>query len=351
MIKKYILPATALLLLLILLIYFKPLRTQQPVTSLKGEGIHTLYAVKITGALPEHETPAQLEQAITQTLEQVDREISTFRSDSVLSLFNRYQGTEPRPITPGMAEIIGTAMKVGRLTNEAINITVGPLVNLWGFGPNKPAERSVPDNQQIARAKAKVGLKHLKLIQNAGGYWLQKDIPDLYVDLSCMGEGYAALLISRMLDGKGINDYLISVGNATFGRGLNPEGKDWRVAIRTPNDKTMALQSESIRLQGHDISTSGSYLNYFEKDGKRYSHIIDSGTGRPIEHNLASASVIAPNPLEANAWDISMMVLGPEKAMQAAKEQGLPVYLISRTGQGFSVQMSEQFRRFLAEDR
>lgn len=351
MTKKYLLPGIALVLLFAGLLYLKLLPSHSAMTTLNGEGIHTLYAVKISGPLPAQETEASLQQAIQQTLAQVDQEISTFRADSVLSHFNQYQGTEPQPITPGMADIISTAMRVGKLTNEAINITVGPLVNLWGFGPNKPAERQVPTDQQIAEAQHKVGLAHLKLIQDNQGYWLQKDIPDLYVDLSCMGEGYATWLISKLLDRKGIHHYLISVGNATFGRGLNPEGKAWRVAIRTPNDEGLSLQADSIRLQGLDVSTSGSYLNYFEKDGKRYSHIIDSRTGRPIEHKLASASVIAPTPLEANAWDISMMVLGPEKALQVAKEQGLPVYLISKTEQGFSVQMTEAFRQFLAERR
>lgn len=346
--RKYLLPATALFLLLFAIAHFIANPARQPVTTLHGEGIHTVYAVKIAGTLPAQENTEQLQQAIDQTLRQVDQEISTFRPDSVLTRFNQYQGFDPQPITPGMAEIITTAMRVGKLTNEAINITVGPLVNLWGFGPHKPDAPQVPDSRQIAAAKARVGLKHLTLIQNAAGYWLQKDIPDLYVDLSCMGEGYATLLISRLLDRMGINNYLVSVGNATFGRGSNPEGKSWRVAIRTPDDSSLTMQPDAISLQGHDISTSGSYLNYFEKNGKRYSHIIDSNTGRPIEHKLASASVIAPNPLEANAWDISMMVLGPEKALQLAKAQGLPVYLISKSDQGFSVQMSPRFRQFLA---
>ena len=185
------------------------------------------------------------------------------------------------------------------------------------------------------------------MISDSQGYWLQKTRPDVYVDLSCLGEGYATQKIAHLLDSKGITNYLVSVGNANFARGNNAKQQPWRIGIRTPTDDGFNIQQEAITLQGFDVSTSGSYLNYFEKEGKRYSHIIDPRSGRPITHNLASATVIAPTPLEANGWDISMMVLGTEKAIALAKEQGLAVYLISKSDSGYTTYMSPQFKQFL----
>ncbi|XBS68613.1 FAD:protein FMN transferase [Acerihabitans sp. KWT182] len=313
-----------------------------------GQAIHTLYSVKIVGPLPENQ--AALQGEISAVLDQVDDEISTFKPNSLLSRFNRYQGVDPFPISRGMAEIIATALRVGHDSGGAIDITAGPLVNLWGFGPDKSKRGTLPSQAQIDEARRLVGLLHLKLISDSQGDWLQKDLPGVYVDLSSLGEGYAAQLLSRLLDGKGLTNYLISVGNAVFARGVNPQGVPWRIAIRRPDDAAVAFQPDAVKLQGYDISTSGSYLNYFEKDGKRYSHIIDTKTGRPIEHKLASATVIAATPLEANGWDISLMVLGPEKAMAAAKKYGLAVYLISKTDTGYAAYMSPQFKQFIIKN-
>jgi thiamine biosynthesis lipoprotein len=334
------------LLIILFFITRKPVEAENH--TFNGQAIHTLYSVKITGPLPEN--PQALQQEIRAVLDQVDNEISTFKTDSILSQFNRYQGTDPRPISRGMAEIIATALRIGHDSDGAIDITAGPLVNLWGFGPDKSKRGTIPDQQQIDLARQKVGLQHLKLISDNQGDWLQKDLPDVYVDLSALGEGYAAQLLSRLLDSKGMTDYLVSVGNAVFARGVNAQGVPWRIAIRQPDDATFAIQQDAVKLQGYDISTSGSYLNYFEKAGKRYSHIIDTKTGRPIEHKLASATVIAPTPLEANGWDISLMVLGPEKAIATAQKYGLAVYLISKTDTGYSTYMSPQFKQFLIKN-
>ena len=314
----------------------------------QGKTMGTFYTIQVAGDLPE--TEEALQDEIRALLEQANAEISTYSSTSTLSRFNQYRGTDPQPISHGMADLILMALRVGHLTHDAMNITIGPLVNLWGFGPDKHMLGTIPDQTDIDRARRNVGLQHLKLISESRGDFLQKDLPDLYVDLSCMGEGYGTALLSRLLDRKGIVNYLISLGNATFARGLNPAGQPWRVAIREPTDAAVEVRDE-VCLQGYDISTSGSYLNYFEKGGKRYSHIIDPATGRPIDHHLVSASVIAPTPLEANAWDISMMVLGTEKAIELAREQGLAVYLVTKTEKGFTTYMSPQFKKFLITNK
>lgn len=286
-----------------------------------------------------------LQNTIQQQLDSDDRELSTWKADSVLSRFNQYRGDEPQPVSDNMADIVTLAMRIGQKTQGKMDITVGPLVNLWGFGPVKQPN-AAPTQAQIEAARALTGLQHLRVIQRSEGAYLQKDLPDLYVDLSTMGEGFATDHLARLMEKEGINNYLVSVGGAVLTRGTNAEGKPWKVAIQKPTDKENAVQAV-VDLQGHGISTSGSYRNYYELDGKRISHIIDPTTGEPIQHKLVSATVIATTALEADGWDTGLMVLGEEQAKALALREHLAVYLIAKQGDGFSSWMSPQFKAFL----
>ncbi|MDC9818263.1 FAD:protein FMN transferase ApbE [Pectobacterium polonicum] len=316
---------------------------ERPLLTIEGKTMGTFYSVKISGAINEDKT--QLQREIDALLEQANNEISTYRDDSVLSRFNQHRGMDLHPISNGMADIIQTAFRVGNATNGAMDITIGPLVNLWGFGPQKQPTR-IPSQQQIDVARENIGLNHLHLLSTEQGEWIQKDLPDLYIDLSTLGEGYGADILAQLMMRKGITNYLVSVGGAISSRGVNAEGTPWRVAIQKPTDQENAAQA-AVNLQGYAISTSGSYRNYFEEDNKRYSHIIDPETGRPITHQLVSATVIAPTALEADGWDTGLMVLGTEKALKLAEQQGLAVYLITKTDKGFNAVMTPQFKSFL----
>ncbi|AJJ20767.1 MULTISPECIES: FAD:protein FMN transferase ApbE [Yersinia] len=315
----------------------------RPQINIEGKTMGTFYSVKISGEIAQ--SPQQLQQEVDALLEQANDDISTYRKTSVLSRFNQYRGTQPQPIPQGMADIILQAQRIGRDTQGAMNITVGPLVNLWGFGPEKQPI-NIPSQAQIDGALKQVGLQHLKLISDNHGEWLQKDLPDLYVDLSTMGEGYGVDQLVNLMMRKGITNYLVSVGGAVSTRGVNGQGQPWRVAIQQPTDKENAVQA-LVDLQGYSISTSGSYRNYFELKGQRYSHVLDPVTGRPINHKLVSATVIATSALEADGWDTGLMVLGTEKALKLAEEKGLAVYLITKTDKGFSAVMTPQFKAFL----
>ncbi|CAI0702561.1 MULTISPECIES: FAD:protein FMN transferase ApbE [Serratia] len=310
-----------------------------------GKTMGTFYSVKVSGDIAI--SPQQLRRQIDAVLERANDDISTYRADSVLSRFNQSRSADPQPIPRGMADIILMAQRIGRDTGGAMDITVGPLVNLWGFGPDKRVVKA-PDARQIDAAKQNVGLQHLKLLSDSRGEWLQKDLPNMYVDLSTLGEGYGADELVRLMARNGITNYLVSVGGAVSSRGVNGQGKPWRVAIQKPTDRENAVQA-LVDLQGYGISTAGSYRNYFEQDGHRYSHVIDPTTGRPIDHRLVSATVIAPTALEADGWDTGLMVLGSEKALKLAEEKGLAVYLISKTDEGFSAVMTPQFKAFLLQ--
>ncbi|GHD89925.1 FAD:protein FMN transferase [Pseudocitrobacter faecalis] len=319
----------------------------QSATVLEGKTMGTFWRVSVVDI--DKKRADELREKIQTQLDGDDQLLSTWKNDSALMRFNLSSSTAPWPVTEAMADIVTESLRIGQKTQGAMDVTVGPLVNLWGFGPDKQPV-STPTQEQIDTAKAKTGLQHLTVINTAGRQYLQKDLPELYVDLSTVGEGYAADHLARLMGQEGISRYLVSVGGALSSRGMNAEGRPWRVAIQKPTDKENAVQA-IVDINGHGISTSGSYRNYYELDGQRISHVIDPQTGRPITHKLVSVTVIAPTALEADAWDTGLMVLGPERAKEVVREQGLAVYMIMKEGDNFTTWMSPQFNAFLVSGK
>ncbi|PDO84063.1 FAD:protein FMN transferase ApbE [Kosakonia sacchari] len=316
-------------------------------TVLEGKTMGTFWRVSVVDISPQQ--AQSLRQKIQTQLDADDHLMSTWKDDSALMRFNHSTSTAPWPVSAAMADIVTTSLRVGEKTEGAMDITVGPLVNLWGFGPDKQPVKT-PGQAQIDAAKARTGLAHLTVINRAGEQFLQKDLPDLFVDLSTVGEGYAADHLARLMEQEGIARYLVSVGGALASRGMNAQGQPWRVAIQKPTDRENVAQAV-VDINGHGISTSGSYRNYYELDGKRISHIIDPRSGRPIQHALVSVTVIAPTALEADAWDTGLMVLGTEQAKEVVTREGLAVFMIIKDGDGFRTWMSPQFSAFLLSEK
>lgn len=320
--------------------------TPAPVV-LEGKTMGTFWRVSVVGI--DAARAETLRSRIQAQLDADDQLLSTYKNDSALMRFNQSKSLSPWPVSEAMADIVTSALRIGQKTQGAMDITVGPLVNLWGFGPDKQPVQ-IPTQAQIDAAKSNSGLQHLTVINQAKQQYLQKDLPDLFVDLSTVGEGYAADHLARLMEQEGIARYLVSVGGALNSRGMNAEGHPWRVAIQKPTDRENAVQAV-VDINGHGISTSGSYRNYYELNGKRLTHVIDPQTGRPIEHNLVSVTVIAPTALEADGWDTGLMVLGTEKAKEVVRREGLAVYMISKEGEGFKTWMSPQFESFLIREQ
>ncbi|YCH50880.1 FAD:protein FMN transferase ApbE [Enterobacter sp. SA197] len=316
-------------------------------TVLEGKTMGTFWRVSLPATTPEQKKA--LVAKIQTLLDSDDRLLSTWKQDSALMQFNHATTPEPWPVSEAMADIVTMSLRIGAKTDGAMDVTIGPLVNLWGFGPDKQPVKT-PTQAQIDAAKAQTGLQHLKVINQTQQQYLQKDLPGLFVDLSTVGEGYAADHLAALMEREGISRYLVSVGGALVSRGMNAQGTPWRVAIQKPTDRENAVEAV-VDINGHGISTSGSYRNYYELDGKRISHVIDPKTGRPIEHNLVSVTVIAPTALEADTWDTGLMVLGKEKAQAVARREGLAVYMVSREGDRFTHWMSPQFSAFLLTEK
>lgn len=333
-------PRTLLLSLMLLLTACQPAPTQ---TRIQGSTMGTYYAVTLSDPFPGGQNA--LRQEVETLLARLNQEISTYDPASLISRFNQGTGQPPQVIPATMAKIVQQGMDAGHLTRGALDVTVGPLVNLWGFGPDKrPTQR--PGAEQIAQARERVGIDKLTLTPQGDHFLLGKAIPGLYLDLSTLGEGAASDEIAGLLERRGVHNYLIEVAGAVRSKGRNTKGNPWRVAIVEPSDRPGAIE-DVVTPNGMAVSTAGSYRNYYELDGKRYSHIIDPATGEPVTHRLVSASVITPTALEADALDTALMVMGPERAMAFAKEHRLAVYLIEKTDQGFVARHTPEFAPYL----
>ena len=193
----------------------KPAQTTTPATVLEGKTMGTFWRVSVVGV--DAKRAAELQVKIQTQLDADDQLLSTYKNDSALMRFNLSNSLSPWPVSDAMADIVTSALRIGAKTDGAMDITVGPLVNLWGFGPDQQPLH-IPTQEQIDAAKAQTGLSHLKVVNEAHRNYLQKDLPDLYVDLSTVGEGYAADHLARLMEQEGIARYLVSVGGALNSR-------------------------------------------------------------------------------------------------------------------------------------
>ncbi len=302
----------------------------------------TTYSVKVTDP-PANLRLEALKAAIEDRLDALNASMSTYQSDSELSRFNARGDTGWFAVSEALAIVVAEALRVGDLTGGAFDITVGPLVNLWGFGPETRPEK-VPSDEELEQALSRVGRHHLEVRTPSPA--LRKAIADVYVDLSAIAKGYAVDEIAQLLESMGVESYLVEIGGELRVRGLNARGEPWRIAVEVPSPGQRAIK-RVIRPGAGGVATSGDYRNYFEQDGRRYSHTIDPSTGRPIDHRLASVTVVHPAAMTADALATGLMVLGPEAAFDVAQRFDLAVFLITKTDAGFVERYTRAFARYL----
>ncbi|MEL6341407.1 MAG: FAD:protein FMN transferase [Myxococcota bacterium] len=265
--------------------------------------------------------------AIDGDLKRINALMSTYDPDSELSRFNRHRALAPFPIAEETRQVVSIALEVWKRSDGAFDATVGPLVALWGFGPDGRPEQ-VPDDIAINAALQKVGSDKVELTE-AG---LSKKHPELQLDLSAVAKGYAVDVLAERLDSFGFTRYLVEIGGEVRVRGEKNIGEPFRVGIERPIAGTQAVHSV-LGLASGALATSGNYRNYYERDGQRYVHTIDPGSGRPVEHRLLSASVQHESCAWADAWATALMASG-ERAWRMARENDLPVLLLSASTDG-----------------
>ncbi|WP_022943072.1 FAD:protein FMN transferase [Psychromonas hadalis] len=312
---------------------------------LQGKTMGTYYQVTVVlneaQQTDSNYTLTALQLDIDKKLELVNDQMSTYRPDSELSRFN--QAEVSLLVSEATAKVVQASVNLFKASHGAFDVTVGPLVNLWGFGPDKRPNK-VPSEALITEQKKRVGSEHLTVVGNT----LYKAIPDLYVDLSSIAKGYGVDMIAEHLQALSINNYLIDIGGELRANGTKPTSKQWTLAIERP----VAGQNVQrlIQIGDNAIATSGDYRNYYEFDGIRYSHTIDPKTGRPINHKLVSVTVIDKSSMYADGLATLITVLGPEAGFAFAQQKKLAVFLLIKQGDDFIERFTPEFKPYLLEE-
>ncbi len=287
---------------------------------------------------------AELQPKVALLLKQVNQQMSTYIPDSELSRFNQAPAETTMQVSPGLIQVVAEALRISRLTDGAFDVTVGPLVNLWGFGPDGRVVNA-PSQQKIDELLTRIGYQQISVSPQDGT--LSKKGAQ-YVDLSAIAKGYGVDQVAELLEQNGVQSYLVEIGGELRAKGLKPDGSDWRVAIESPLSGERAVE-RVISVSDTGIATSGDYRNYFEENGIRFSHTIDPRTGYPIRHKLASVTVLRPTCAEADALATSLMVMGDEKGVQFARDHQIAAFFIIKQDQGFRELSTPEFEQFLQE--
>lgn len=326
--------------------FSRPLQ-DQPLQRLAGYTMGTTYHLQWV-EMPDGLTLAALETQVTDLLQRLDRAVfSTYAPDSELSRFNRAPVNVPVAVSPELLTVAQLAQDISDLTGGSFDVTVGPLVNLWGFGPgpNAGSDR-IPTPAEIAAAQANVGYHHLVVDAQAGTLTRTREI---YVDLSGIAKGFVVDQVAVLFEGLGIEDYFLEIGGELKIRGVKPGNVSWVPAIERPVDgspqvyELLSSRGETLALAG-----SGDYRNYFERDGVRFSHEIDPRTGTPIRHTLAAVYVLEASCARADALATALMVMGYEAGRALAEQAGLAVYFIHRGADGgFEESVTPAFAPYL----
>ncbi|WP_157633726.1 FAD:protein FMN transferase [Thioflavicoccus mobilis] len=317
---------------------------RDPMLEVSGPTMGTFYSVKVARP-PAELTAHALQQTVDTVLDEVIAEISTYDPTSELSRLNVNPTTDWVPLSPDLLTVIDEGQRISHLSGGAFDITVGPLVNLWGFGPEHRPD-AVPDPAAIAAARERVGYEKLSL--RADPPAIRKTRGDIYIDLSALGEGYGAARVATALEARGVTDYMVAIAGAIRVRGRNPKGTPWVIAIEEPTPGRRSVH-RIIEISDGALSTSGDYRNFFEEGGQRYSHEIDPKTGRPVAQSLASVTVIDDDATRADGLATALMVMGEDEGPALAEAQLIPAYFIIREDEGFRVVVTPSFQRYLRE--
>lgn len=309
---------------------------------ISGLTMGTTYTVKIADLDLSPPRRARIRDTIKSRLDAVDRLMSTYDSTSELSRFNRHLSSQPFPLSRATLEVFEVAQQVSRRSEGAFDVTVGPLVDAWGFGP--PSRPPTPPSDSVLRQLAPVVGYELITVDTAAGT-IRKSNAHTVADLSAVAKGYAVDQVAEALSAMGLDAFLVEVGGELRAKGTGPDGRPWRVGIERPQSDVRSAYM-TLDLVDMAVATSGDYRNYYEVEGVRYSHIIDPRTLAPVRHSGASVTVVHPSAVWADAWATALSVLGPDRGLEIAERERIAAVFLVRRGGEFSVIETETYRRW-----
>jgi thiamine biosynthesis lipoprotein len=305
---------------------------------LSGQTMGTTWSVAMP---PGHDgiDAAALRQQLQKRLDLINHLMSTYAPDSELSRFNNQTGTDWFTISDETARVIELSLEISHLTAGAFDVSIGPLVELWGFGAAARGDK-IPSDEQISAGLARVGYEKIKLRRDPVA--VRKLSPELRIDLSAIAKGYAVDALSEILQQQGFRNYLVEIGGELQVSGQRGEGSPWQIAIEKPLESTREIAT-ILPLTNTALATSGNYRNFYLEDGQRYTHILDPATGRPARHKLASVTVLDKTCTRADALATALMVMGEEKARQFCEAHQIAAYFLLHENDSIAVYTSSAF--------
>jgi thiamine biosynthesis lipoprotein len=307
--------------------------------TLSGNIFGTFFEVSIGGQHSGFDSE-EIEAGVMETLEEIDRQMSTYRDDSVLNRLNDSPLQQPVEVDDELFEVLQRSEEIAEHTQGTFDHAIGSLVNLWGFGPEAQIEER-PDEDELRERLAEVGYHFVILDADTQSVMRTRDV---FVDLSAIAKGYAVDAVSNYLHHQGLSNHLVNIGGDLVAQGRRGEDRRWRIGIEAPLDGEQMVR-HILPIEDIAMVSSGDYRNYFEHDGRRYSHLIDPTTGEPINHRLAAVTVMADNATDADAYATALMVMGEERGLAFANEHDIAALFIYRAGDSFDSVLSERFQR------
>ncbi len=301
-----------------------------PLLHIAGPTMGTQYNIKIVDA-PADLNTALIKTEIESILDHVNRQMSTYRTDSELTRLNDNITTDWIDASTELLDVIEAAFHVSRLTKGAFDVTVGPLVNLWGFGPGERGD-DPPSNREIREVLSRVGYEKVSIRRSPPA--IRKSQANVYIDLSAIAKGYAVDRVAEYLASQRLVNFMVEIGGDLRVNGHNVNDVPWTIAIEKPGAEGREVQ-RVVHITDQAMATSGDYRNYFEHNGQRFSHTINPINGIPVSHNLASVTVLSATAMDADAMATALMVLGPKTGYELAQSRKLGAYFVVRTDNGF----------------
>lgn len=286
-----------------------------------------------------------IKEEIDSLLHRFDNSLSTFNKQSTISLINSNRSMSTDSF---FVNVFKRSMEISQATDGAFDITVAPLVNAWGFGFKKG---KFPDKAMVDSLMQITGFHKVHLSENKE---VVKDDPRIMLDCSAVAKGYAVDVVAGYLRSLGISNFMVDIGGEVVVSGTNLERQNWKIGINRPIDDSLSVNEELqtiLSITDKAMATSGNYRNYYYKDGKKYAHTIDPGTGYPVQHNILSATVIAKDCMTADALATSFMVMGLEKAEAfLSKHPEVDVYFILTDADGkYQTYQSKGMSRYILQ--
>ncbi len=310
----------------------------------QGPAMGATFTVKVVADALNPQREFEIRQAISAELEAVNAKMSTYVESSELSQFNHFSQTVPFRVSSETFEVFAAAQRISAASGGAFDITVGPLVDAWGFGPPERSPEE-PTEALLKQLREHVGWQKIELDEEAST--IRKLDPAIACDLSAIAKGYAVDHVSETLAGLGHVQHMVEVGGEVRVLGRNAAGERWRIGVERPTEGARAVE-RIVPLDDLAMATSGDYRNYYEKDGMRISHTIDPRSGRPVRHQLASVTVVDRQCMLADGYATALMVLGEEEGYRLAERENLAALFLVREGDGFRSKETPRFADLLS---